>query len=201
MGWTEGAGHAWLGAAQSPSPEKSSAGLSSFSLRVFSKWDRSRLVGSLVSSTSSGGKRQGDLLLLEEGIHTGAHTSYCWGEGTGERTHLEPTDPPGASAATAAFDTLCSFSFAKVPGGCQGCGCWGKHRGQLLGPQEGLVGEAHSVSPGKAGTGARGERKGRAWKGLLGLRRSTGQEHMWHLLGDTAPARPDASPAAALLQV
>lgn len=79
-----------------PSPETSSAGFSSFSLRVFSKWDRSRLVGSLASSTSSGGESK--------------ESCYCWrGKPTqelshkrlpgrerehGERTHPEPAGAP-----------------------------------------------------------------------------------------------------------
>lgn len=173
-----------------PSPEKSSAGLSSFSLRVFSKWDRSRLVGSLASSTSSGGKRQGDLLLPEGGTHTGAHTSYCQQEGTGKHAHPQPMDLPGASAATVAFGTPQGFSFAKAPGdlveAARAAAARGSIMGNLLGSEEGPVGEACRVSPGNAkDVPGRGSRAG------------VQHEHTRHLLPDGAPAGPCASPTAA----
>lgn len=173
-----------------PSPEKSSAGLSSFSLRVFSKWDRSRLVGSLASSTSSGGKRQGDLLLPEGGTHTGAHTSYCQREGTGEHAHPQPTDPPGASAAAVAFGTPQGFSFAKAPGdlveAARAAAARGSIVGNCLALRRGRRGR-HAVSP-------RGMRR-TCLEGAPGL--GVQHEHARHLLPDGAPAGPRASPAAA----
>lgn len=95
MAGMKGAGFARTSATRAPSPEKSSAGLSSFSLRVLSKWDRSRLVGSLASSTSSGGKDKETRYCWSwwRGTRTGAHTSCCWGEGFGERAHPEPAAP------------------------------------------------------------------------------------------------------------
>lgn len=153
------------------SPETSSAGFSSFSLRVFSKWDRSRLVGSLASSTSSGGENK--------------EPCYCWrGEPTQELTQARErawgAHTPRAcrhAMPTAAAVTLgmpCASPLGQAPGGCQGCGCWGKRHGQLLGSEEGLA--------------ARGECKGCAWKGLPGLGCSTSTH------GSCCPAGPWSFP-------
>lgn len=124
-----------------PSPEKSSAGLSSFSLRVFSKWDRSRLVGSLASSTSSGGKEKGDLLWwgLTAGDNVGAHTS-CAGERPMGSTHI-PSPP-----STHSFGTPLGFCFANAPKGF-GQSCQGKCCGQLLCSEEGQRGRGEGWRP------------------------------------------------------
>lgn len=103
-------------------------------------------------------RKQGSLLLLEgettqeltqataRGRAWGAHTPRACG-------HAVPT----AAAATLGMPR--AFPLAQAPGGCQGCGCWGKRHGQLLGSEEGLA--------------ARGECEGCAWKGLPGLGCST----------------------------
>lgn len=175
-----------------PSPEKSSAGLSSFSLRVLSKWDRSRLVGSLASSTSSGEKKQGDLLPLEPGTPRASSHKLLLGRGHGG-AHPPPSPRarraprqlplPLAHRAVSLLQRLLE-AWQRLPGEC---------RGNCLAPRGGWQGR-HAVPPrGERGLAARGECEGRAWKGVPARGRWVSTR------GTHCPVGPLPTPAAAAL--
>lgn len=117
-------------------------------------------------------KTQGDLLLLEQGTpHRRSHKLLL-------RRGLGGAHTPQVRRPAVRLDSCrrrwhtAQFLFCKgswrLGAGCQGCGCWGKRHGQLLGSEERLAREARRVPGGSEGRPLAGNAKDVPGRGSRG---------------------------------